>query len=344
MNDFPPESPETSAVPEAIGPLPAARKINSIDLSMDFTGKPTDYLILLLKTTFLTIVTLGLYYPWARAERLRFLMNHTQLGSHFFSFTGTGKEIAVGYIKAFLLYGLLYAGIYGGGFLQQMNATMGLILSAVALLLFYGFLPLIIWGAKAYRLSRIRYRSIYFSMDHAQRKNFLLKTLRDFFFSFISLGFYIPVFKYNLTRNLIQATRWGNLSFDFNATRGESYRLSMKNFLLTIFTFGLYGPFALANRINFTANHTRVGKTASLRTSITGVDILLLLVVPLVVTTLTLGLAFPWASLWARKNYLKLFSILGEIDLADVRQDKDRAGAAGETIGDLWNVDMSFGV
>ncbi len=344
MSEFPPVSAETSAVPEAIEALPAARKPNSIDLKMDFSGKPSDYLILLLKTTFLTIVTLGLYYPWARAERLRFLMNHTQLGSHSFTFTGTGKEIAVGYVKAFVLYGLIYAGIYGGGFLQQMNAMMGIILSAVALLLFYGFLPLIIWGAKAYRLSRTRYRSIYFSMDHAQRKNFISKTLRDFCLSFITFGFYIPVFKYNLTRNLIQATRWGNLSFDFSATRGESYRLSMTNFLLIIFTFGLYSPFAVANRINFTANHTRVGKTASLRTSVTGIDILLLVVVPLVITTLTLGLAFPWVSLWARKNYMKLFSILGEIDLADVRQEKDRVGAAGETIGDLWNVDMSFGV
>jgi uncharacterized membrane protein YjgN (DUF898 family) len=50
-----------------------------VDLTLGFNGQAMDYLLIILKTTLLTLVTLGLYYPWARAERLRFLMNHTKL-------------------------------------------------------------------------------------------------------------------------------------------------------------------------------------------------------------------------------------------------------------------------
>lgn len=311
---------------------------------MDFNGKALDYLLIILKTTVLTLVTLGLYYPWARAERLRFLMNHTKLGPHAFSFNGNGKEIAIGYIKGLLVYGGIYAGIIYSGRLSGESPALGAALSLVFMALFYGLLPLAVWGGKAYRLSRTRYRSIYFSVDRQQRNAFLKRYALDLILVPVTLGFYLPVLLYNLQKNLTNATRWGNVPFSFTARLSDSYWLSIKNAFLMWITFGIYTPFAIAKRMNFDANHTRIGDQTFVRAQIKGGDVFALLFVPLLVTTVTLGLAYPWVTVWARQRLMQRFAVLGHIDFSSVRQNKDLTSADGETMSDLWGVDMSLGV
>jgi uncharacterized membrane protein YjgN (DUF898 family) len=319
-------------------------QLTPVNYTMGFSGKALDYLLLLLKTTLLTIVTLGLYYPWARAERLRFLMNHTKLGPHAFSFNGNGKEIAIGYIKGLLIYGAIYAGLIYGSRITAESPVLGGILSLIFLTLFYAFFPLAVWGGKAYRLSRTRYRSIYFSVDRQQRNAFLKRYAMDFVLVPLTLGFYLPVLTYNFHKNLINATRWGNVPFTFTGRLKDSYWLSIRNFLLTVITFGLYSPFAMAKRLNFNANNTRIGDQTFVRAQISGIDVLALIFIPLLVTTLTLGLAYPWATVWARQRLLQRYAVLGHIDFSSVRQNKDLTSADGETLSDLWGVDMSLGV
>jgi len=315
-----------------------------INLTMDFNGKASDYLLLILKTTLLTLVSFGLYYPWARAERLRFLMNHTKLGPHAFSFNGTGKEIAVGYLKGLLVYGVIYGGLIYSGRISGESPVLGGVLSLVFLTLFYGLLPLAVWGGKAYRLSRTRYRSVYFSVDRQQRNVFLKRYIRDLLLVPLTLGFYLPVLFYNLHKNLTQATRWGNVPFHFTAKLSDSYWLSIRNFFFMWFTAGIYTPFAIAKRMNFDANHTRIGDETFIRSQIKGSDVFALLFVPLLLTTITLGLAYPWATVWARQRLMQRFAVLGNMDFALVRQNKDLTSAGGETMSDLWGVDMSLGV
>lgn len=315
-----------------------------VDLTLGFDGKALDYLLIILKTTLLTLVTAGLYYPWARAERLRFLMNNTKLGSHAFSFTGNGKEIAIGYIKGLLIYGTIYAGIIYGSRITAESPVLGAVLSGVFTLLFYGLLPLAIWGGKAYRLSRTRYRSIYFSIDRSQRNAFFKRYALDLILVPLTLGLYLPVLLYNLRKNLTNATRWGNVPFSYTARLSDSYWLAIENAILMVVTCYLYTPFALARRMNFDANHTRIGDQTVVRAQLTGVDIISMIFVPLVLTTLTLGLAYPWVAVWARQRLLQRYAVLGQLDFSAVRQNKDFASAGGETMSDLWDVDMSLGV
>jgi uncharacterized membrane protein YjgN (DUF898 family) len=328
---------------DAIDSVPQ-NELSPVNFTMDFNGKALDYLLIILKTTALTLVTLGLYYPWARAERLRFLMNHTKLGPHAFSFNGNGKEIAIGYIKGVLVYGAIYAGIIYSGRLSGESPALGAALSLFFMALFYGLLPLAVWGGKAYRLSRTRYRSIYFSVDRQQRNAFLKRYALDLVLVPVTLGFYLPVLLYNLQKNLTNATRWGNVPFSFTARLSDSYWLSIKNALLMWITFGIYTPFAIAKRMNFDANHTRIGNQTFVRAQIKGGDVFALLFVPLLVTTVTLGLAYPWVTVWARQRLMQRFAVLGHIDFSSVRQNKDLTSADGETMGDLWGVDMSLGV
>ena len=48
----------------------------------------------------LTLVTLGLYYPWARAALLKYMYEESEFEGSRFTFHGTGKEMFIGFIKA----------------------------------------------------------------------------------------------------------------------------------------------------------------------------------------------------------------------------------------------------
>ncbi|HET7898715.1 MAG TPA: DUF898 family protein, partial [Flavisolibacter sp.] len=98
---------------------------------MAFHGKGSEYFRILLVNTILTTVTLGLYYPWAKERKLKYLYSKNTFEETPFVFSGTGKEMFKGFIRAFGLLILLYAAF----FYLVLNGAVG-----TALLLLYGSL------------------------------------------------------------------------------------------------------------------------------------------------------------------------------------------------------------
>ena len=71
---------------------------------LEFNGSGGAFFSVIMVNWLLTIVTLGFYYPWAKAKQLRYIYSATNLNSDSFSFHGTGKEMFKGFIKALLLF------------------------------------------------------------------------------------------------------------------------------------------------------------------------------------------------------------------------------------------------
>src|SRR5438093_11866455 len=59
------------------------------------------YILNLLKT----ILTLGVYYFWAKVKTRQYLWGQTDFGGDRFGFHGTGKELLLGYLKAVVVFG-----------------------------------------------------------------------------------------------------------------------------------------------------------------------------------------------------------------------------------------------
>ena len=72
--------------------------------NIEFFGKGSEYFSIMIVNWLLTIITLGLYYPWAKAKKLRYIYGQTALNSERFHFSGTGKEMFLGYIKVIIIY------------------------------------------------------------------------------------------------------------------------------------------------------------------------------------------------------------------------------------------------
>src|SRR3954464_5090136 len=75
-----------------------------------FTGRAGEYFGIWIVNLLLTIVTLGIYSPWAKVRRLHYFYRHTALAGSSFDFHGSPIRILIGRAIAagmFLTYNIV---------------------------------------------------------------------------------------------------------------------------------------------------------------------------------------------------------------------------------------------
>ena len=75
---------------------------------LSFSGKGLELFKIQIVNFILNVLTIGLFYPWAKARKLQYLYSNTIFEESPFTFTGTGKEMFKGFIKAILFVILAY--------------------------------------------------------------------------------------------------------------------------------------------------------------------------------------------------------------------------------------------
>jgi uncharacterized membrane protein YjgN (DUF898 family) len=94
--------------PPVIAPAPATRT-GPQGLAIEFTGTGSEYFRIWIVNLLLTIVTLGFYYPFAKARRLRYFHGNTLVGGHALGFHGDPWKMLRGFVLM-LVFGGAYAG------------------------------------------------------------------------------------------------------------------------------------------------------------------------------------------------------------------------------------------
>jgi uncharacterized membrane protein YjgN (DUF898 family) len=72
-------------------------------IRFSFRGKPWDFIKLFLRGSFLTAITLGLYYPVFETRRHAFMVSHSYFGSRKFDFDGKGRDLMGSFLLALLV-------------------------------------------------------------------------------------------------------------------------------------------------------------------------------------------------------------------------------------------------
>ena len=132
------------------------------DRAIRFTGNWREYLPIAISNALLIICTLGIYRFWAAARQRRYLWSRTQLIDDSLEWTGTGKEMFLGFLIViavlapfFLFIQFLFPALVARG---KEEAAFGLIfLFEIALLYLAGFAR---FRALRYRLSRSYWHGI----------------------------------------------------------------------------------------------------------------------------------------------------------------------------------------
>ena len=115
-----------------------------------FTGTGGEYFRVWIVNVLLTIVTLGIYTPWARRRTVQYFYGHTLLADSPFEFTAPLRRMVIGF--------LLFAALYGAFELASntgQDTAVSLMMVAAALLAPW------LWGsAVRFRLGHTRWRGL----------------------------------------------------------------------------------------------------------------------------------------------------------------------------------------
>lgn len=121
---------------------------------LSFNGSGAEYFRIWIVNVLLIIVTLGLYYPWAKVRSNRYFAANTELDGRNFEYHATGKQLLPGYLISIVL---LMAFVI----LQNLHPAASGALVIVGLLLF----PWIIWRSVTFRMRMTSFSNVRFGFD-----------------------------------------------------------------------------------------------------------------------------------------------------------------------------------
>ena len=120
-------------------------------LAIRFTGSGSEYFRIWIVNLLLVLVTFTLYYPWAKARRLRYFHGHTLVDGTALGFHGNPRAMLRGY----LLVGLLFV-------LYSVAGQFSVLAGLVALVLVAAIAPALLKSSMRFRLANTSWRGMRF--------------------------------------------------------------------------------------------------------------------------------------------------------------------------------------
>jgi len=313
------------------------------DHELQFHGDGAQYFGIVALNVLFTVLSLGLYYPWAKTTYRKYLWNESELNDSRFTFNGTGKEV----FKGFLLVYLVVAIFYLSPFLVQMtgNFTLLPIIYGIVFLLMIAVLPLAIYGSFRYRISRTSWRGIYFDFD-GNYKDFAGIFYLNAFFTIITFGIFSAWMRTRIMKYLLSHTTLGQNRLDFHGDGATLFGINLIGGILMYPTLFMYIPIWMKDRFNFTINNLTIEdqeKRRAFHSTLQSGEAWKTLMVNGLLLIVTLGLAFPWTVIRKMRMYFDNIVIPHDFDLDELSQaDSSYSNATGDEIGDFLDIGIDF--
>jgi uncharacterized membrane protein YjgN (DUF898 family) len=289
--------------------------------------------------TFLTIITLGIYYFWGKVRVRNYLMSQTEFEGDRFAYHGTGKELMIGFFKAAVALGSFYILMNIIPYLPGGAAVkVAVFILAYGLLLV--FIPMAMVGSRRYRLSRTSWRGIRFSF-RGRTVAFIKLFLKGALLTMLTLGFYTPFFDTKRHAFMASHSYFGNQKFEFDGQGSDLFGIYLLAIFLALPTLGLYGFWYLAKKQRYLWDHTLFGG-ARLHCTVTGSRLFLLSLGNLFLLVFTLGLGWPWVMVRNVRFALTYLTLEGPLDLEAIQQDAQAATATGEGLDSILDLDTGL--
>jgi uncharacterized membrane protein YjgN (DUF898 family) len=306
---------------------------------LEFKGQGSAFFGILIVNWILTVLTLGFYYPWARAKQLQYIYSHTTLNNESFYFSGTGAEIFKGFIKLIGMYLLFLVG-YGLFVSYAESPILAIILLYLCMI---AIIPLILHGSLRYRMSRTSYRGIRFGY-RGDRKELMVQFFRDILLTIVTLGIYSAWFSMNLRSYTHRHIRFGNVEFSNEARGGEYFILYLKGYLLTLLTLGIYSFWFQKDIFNYYIDKMELKQGENrikMHSTATGGAFFKLIITNFLLLIFTFGIASAWVEMRTLRFIFSHIQMTGNIDLSAVSQtETEYNDAFGEDAVDFFNIDM----
>jgi uncharacterized membrane protein YjgN (DUF898 family) len=150
-----PSVPTVPSIPAAPG-APAAASPPGTGTAR-FVGNEGAYWRLMIRGALLLLVTLGIYRFWLATDQRRFLWANTEIAGDALEYTGTARELLIGFLIAIAvlvpIYVILSLAALGAGLLSQLSAVLAFVLLAL-------LGQFAIYRARRYRLTCTVFRGV----------------------------------------------------------------------------------------------------------------------------------------------------------------------------------------
>ena len=201
------------------------------DERFTFTGNASEYFRIWIVNLFLTIITIGIYSPWAKVRRLKYFYGNTWLDGHNFDYVANPVSILKG--RAIVVVVLVVYNV-----LITISPVFGLILIVYLL-----FLPWIVNKSLSFNARMTIYRNVRFGFTGSLGKAFQAFVLWPIASAFTA-GLLTP-FSSQATSNYIGSkTKYGEAEFTTKTQLNALYRNFGRTFLFYLLPLFLVAAIA----------------------------------------------------------------------------------------------------
>ncbi|HSB40948.1 MAG TPA: YjgN family protein [Methylomirabilota bacterium] len=285
--------------------------------------------------TLLTLVTLGVYYFWAKTRLRQYLFGQTAIEGDRFAYHGTGRELLLGTLKAALVFGLPILLLNAVRDVLDVPAPVKVVAALLSASLIFVFFPVAMVGARRYRLGRTSWRGIRFSF-RGRVWEMVKIVLSGSFFTALTFGLYYPFFLVARQTFMVSHSYFGNERFWFDGRGRDLFRSFLLAILLTLPTLGLCWVWYVARKRRYFWDHTAFG-LARFSCTVTGPALLGLWVVNGLLLLCTLGLAWPWVRVRSIQFAFRYLALMGPLDLGRIQQEAQQVSALGEGLSGFFD-------
>lgn len=372
-NEPPSDGSEASPAPFSGPSTPAPEPLQSI--GFDFTGKTGEYFRIWIVNLLLTVVTLGIYWPWALVRSRRYFYANTKLDGHSFDYLAKPKNLLIGYaIAVFLAAAYFLAGIFNPLFVFPVIIVYGIAA------------PWMVYKALRFRARNTMYRNVRFKFGGSLGDSYTTYLALAFAVPF-TFGLIIPFWEMRKKEYFLDNLQFGKSLFRFKPKASEYYKWYLAFFGIGIGLYiGLIAFFVSAGAFLASASYAVPGQ-ADLAFIIPMVATYLLIIVLMVVfqqglwmcifnynmtvldlgslgfesrmkfwkfigvmvssvlaSVFSLGMLVPWAKIRIAKYKLENAVVLtpgGEIG-SFVEAEQDDEGALGEAATDFMDFEIGL--
>jgi uncharacterized membrane protein YjgN (DUF898 family) len=185
-----------------------------------FTGERGEFRKLVIRGAGLELITLGFYRFWLATDIRRHLWSHTEVHGDAAEYTGTAKELFLGFLVAMAIL----VPVYVAYFFVGLEAERILAFASIPLIAFlYLFTQFAMYRARRYRMTRTVWRGVRFGMG-GSGWSYAWRAALWTLWVWTTLGLALPWRAAALERFKMRYTSYGTLQGSFAGTGGTLFR------------------------------------------------------------------------------------------------------------------------
>jgi uncharacterized membrane protein YjgN (DUF898 family) len=253
-----------------------------------YRGHAAELFLVMIRNLFLTMITAGLYLPWARAAQRRYIWKHVEIGRERLEYTGTGLGLVPGLLPWLVLPGAEVLVVrFVPAARAHPRAWLAVVVAAAVVLA-----PFALYFWLRHLIRNTRWRGVRFDLAGSPVR-FTATWIAGAALALVTLGIGAPLVANRLYAAVARNIRYGAAPFAYDGRDRDALRIGIKGILLSLVTLGVYRFWYHAALWRFRAGHTRFGAGAG-RLDVTGGLLLRLALLNLFANLISLGLTVPW--------------------------------------------------